>query len=238
MPCHNVGRCQIMRVWLPIFCGLGCLLATGCQSVNPFYTKPSATAEDLAKYGPTSAQRIKTLQEEYAKGPGTDAAEQAAKANELARQIQNERDPLVRSQILRNIALYPTRVSAAVLHAATNDPDQNVREVCCELWSQRGDEEAVQNLRDRAVNDESIDVRLAAVKGLGATKQSTAIEALAPILEEPDPALQYRAVQSLKQLSGLGYGDDVNKWREYVQTPAPQRPQPTLADSLGLRGWY
>jgi HEAT repeat protein len=208
--------------------------AGGCQS-NPFSSKPSATAADIAKYGPTSAEKIKRLQEQAEQSKGSDALAQQQNTQELARQIQTERDPLVRAQILRTLALYPTPLADAVLHAATNDPEEMVRLTACELWGQRPGEQAVKNLKDRLNNDESLDVRLAAARALGKTGQKNAVDALAVALEDPNPAMQFRAVESLKNLSGVDLGDDVQKWREYVQTPVERRPQPTIADRLGVK---
>jgi len=212
-------------------------LCAGCQS-NPFATKPSATPADLVKYGPTSAQKIKQLQEQAAAGPGSDSALHELRSSELAGQIKNEEDPLVRIQIIRTISIYPTRLAGAVLHAANNDPDALVRVACCEAWGKRGGDEAVQNLKDRLQNDDDVDVRLAAARGLGATNQKAAVDALAIALEDPNPALQFRAVESLKTLSGMDLGEDVNKWRAYVQTPVDRRPQPTLADRLGVNKFF
>jgi hypothetical protein len=39
---------------------------------------------------------------------------------------------------------------------------------------------------------------------------------LARALEDADPAVQYRAVASLKKVSGRDLGNDVNAWREWA----------------------
>jgi HEAT repeat protein len=165
-------------------------------------------------------------------GPGTDPSTHESRATELARKIQTERDPLVRAQIVRTIEMYPTRLTSAVLHAATNDPEPAVRIACADAWGKRTSDEAVEHLSELFKKDESIDVRLAAVKGLGSTKNKTAVEKLAPALEDKDPALQLVAVESLKQITGVDLGYDVNKWREYVKAPDAQRPEQSVADRL------
>jgi HEAT repeat protein len=61
-----------------------------------------------------------------------------------------------------------------------------------------------------------VDVRLRAIRSLGKLKQKSAIPVLAQSLEDPDPAIQYRAVAALKEVSGRDLGNDVNAWREWA----------------------
>lgn len=223
----------IRNIWKPsrlAVCGL-VLCCASCMS-NPFASKPSATPADIARFGPTANQRILDLKAIREAGPGTDPAVHETKATELARKIQAERDPLVRAQIIRTIEIYPTRLTSAVLHAATNDPEPAVRIACADAWGKRNTDEAVEHLSELFKKDESIDVRIAATKALGATKNQGAIEKLAPALEDKDPALQLVAVESLKSLTGADLGYDVNKWREYLKTPPSERQQQGLADKF------
>ena len=199
---------------------------------NPFAAKPSASPADIARFGPTANERIKELRAMRDAGPGADPAVHESKATELARKIQTERDPLVRAQIIRTIEIYPTRLTSAVLHAATNDPEPAVRIACADAWGKRSTDEAVEHLSELFKKDESIDVRFAATKGLGTTKNQGAIQQLAPALEDKDPALQLVAVESLRTLTGVDLGYDVNKWRDYLKTPAAERPQQGLADRI------
>ena len=223
----------IRHIWKPgrvAVCGL-VLCCASCMS-NPFATKPSASPADIARFGPTANQRILDLKAIREAGPGSDPAVHESKATELARKIQAERDPLVRAQIIRTIEIYPTRLTSAVLHAATNDPEPAVRIACADSWGKRTTDEAVEHLSELFKKDESIDVRIAAAKGLGTTKNQAAIEKLAPALEDKDPALQLVAVESLRSLTGVDLGYDVNKWREYLKTPPSERQQLGLADKL------
>lgn len=222
--------CKQWKLGRVALCGL-LLCCASCTS-NPFKNKPSASPADIARFGPTANQRIKDLKAIREAGPGTDPAVHETKATELARKIQTERDPLVRAQIIRTIEIYPTRLTSAVLHAATNDPEPAVRIACADSWGKRNTDEAVEHLSELFKKDESIDVRLAAIKGLGETKNQSAVQKLAPALEDKDPALQLVAVESLRSLTGLQFGYDVNKWREYLKNPSAERPQEGLADKL------
>lgn len=71
-------------------------------------------------------------------------------------------------------------------------------------------------LGERFLKDAELDVRLSAIRTLGSLRDKAAIPTLAKALEDPDPAVQYRAVASLKQVSGRDLGDDVNAWREWA----------------------
>lgn len=224
---------KFCSLWKPGRVALCCLVLScvSCTS-NPFASKPSATPADIARFGPTANQRIAELKAMREAGPGTDPAVHESKSTELARKIQTERDPLVRAQIIRTIEMYPTRLTSAVLHAATNDPEPAVRIACADAWGKRSTDEAVEHLSELFKKDESIDVRIAATKGLGTTKNQAAMAHLGPALEDKDPALQLVAVESIKTLTGVDFGYDVNKYREYLKTPPSERPQQGLADKV------
>lgn len=76
-------------------------------------------------------------------------------------------------------------------------------------------------LGERFLKDAELDVRLSAIRTLGSLRDKAAIPTLAKALEDPDPAVQYRAVASLKQVSGRDLGDDVNAWREWALDQLP-----------------
>jgi HEAT repeat protein len=77
------------------------------------------------------------------------------------------------------------------------------------------------------------DVRLAAARALGHTKHPTAVAALGDVLEDDDPAMQVRAVKSLRKITGEDLGNDVNRWRQYVKRELPQPDNPTsIAERL------
>jgi len=103
----NALRRQLAKICL----GLSALALSGCASSSkPFrwpWSDPDQTA-DLAKYGPTSKQKIEQLRTVAADAGGQDAASNERVANQLAQQMRTERDPLVRSEMV------PTLVSLLV----------------------------------------------------------------------------------------------------------------------------
>jgi hypothetical protein len=147
-----------------------------------------------------------------------------ATAEQLALEIQREQDPQVRCHIVLALAKAPDAKAAAVLHAGLEDPEESVRIACCEAWGRRGGPEAVQELSSVLQGESNIDVRMAAAKALGETKQAEAVKPLADVLADNDPAIQRRAMESLKNVSGKDYGYNVQSWRQYA-SGGPQVPK-------------
>jgi hypothetical protein len=52
------------------------------------------------------------------------------------------------------------------------------------------------------------------------------VQALGIALDDADPALQHRAVQSLERVSGEDFGDSVPAWRQYVRGEPVNAPEP------------
>jgi hypothetical protein len=156
----------------------------------------------------------------------------------LAANIQKENDPWIRLNIIRTLSKYRTPVSdAIILTAAQKDPDLDVRVEACRLLGLRGDAEAVKTLAKMLQGDVQVDVRLAAAKALGQTHDpaatTPAVAALGTVLEDSNPAIQMGAVESLQRATGKDFGNDVERWRQFVrgETPAPDQ-SPSLAERV------
>ena len=125
-------------------------------------------------------------------------------------------------QIVRTLAKYPTAVAGTVvLTAATRDPEPDVRQAACLVLGARGGAEAVTTLSHVLLGDVNLDVRHTAAIALGRTHDLAAAVALGNVLQDPDPAMQLLAVESLEKVTGKHLGNDVNRWREYVQRELP-----------------
>ena len=65
-------------------------------------------------------------------------------------------------------------------------------------------------------------------QGPGRDEQPRRRAALGEALADSDPAMQYRAVLSLKQTTGKDLGNSVERWQQYVKgeqpEPAPRWP--------------
>ncbi len=213
--------------------GAGCANSGG-PSGNLFGSLPfrgDAANDDLPDV-PSPGDRIESLRELAQEARRTGAAQKQQTARELAQAIRTEEDPLIRTEIIRTLGAYPCETSDLVLRSAFGDPDTEVRVTACEVWGRRGDAEAARLLAGALDGDVDTDVRLAAARALGASKDPVAVAALGRALEDRDPAMQYRAVLSLRKSTGKTFGYDVNRWRQYV---AGEVPEPTGSPSLAER---
>jgi len=165
----------------------------------------------------------------------SDMAEQQRLCEQLAMQIRTEPDPLVRQEIQNTISEYSTPLALRMLIAGLSDEDREVRLTCCYRLAERG-EEAVDALRKVVESDAEIDVRLAAIDGLGKTRSAANVAALAPALDDRDPAVQYAAVQALKTASGEDLGNDVRAWQQFVAGEVPT-PKAKVSVAQQVKQW-
>lgn len=194
-----------------------CLMAVvsvGCSSW-PFLAKKRTTVI-------TPGMRIATVREMAAQASDLDTSEQTRLTQQLATQIQNEPDPLVRQAIQETIAEYETPLAQNVLLAGLQDNETDVRLACCRKLAGRSELVVVNSLRQVIEKDENLDVRLAAVEALGKIPSTESVSALAVALKDRDPALQYAGVQSLKAISGQDLGNDVKAWQQYAEGNQPR----------------
>ncbi len=174
--------------------------------------------------------RLKKMSSEAAK---TDQETGHHVVQQLITAIRIETDALIRAEIIRTLGDYPDPASDPVLKAALSDPDADVRIAACEAWGKRGNAQAAELLAPMLSSDVSPDVRLASARALGKIKDQKAVTALGDALADPDPAMQYRAVLSLKEITGQDLGNNVDSWRQYVKDGHPLQAQPTsMADRL------
>jgi HEAT repeat protein len=240
MRAFNGTRSPLLRMLLLFAAAGGC--TWGSTNGVPFWgskaDKEEATA-NLKKYGPIARDRIALVKEEgkyAAKGSPDDKEKVSA---DLARMIQTEQDPLVREEIMRTLAGIPTQTAANSLVSGMKDSEPKVRVAVCQGWAKRvaaanpndpvaaADADSATRMLSQALSsDTNIDVRLAAARALGKVQNDArAIGALGIALKDRDPALQVRAIASLKESSHKDFGNDVSKWQQYVDSVAPPSPQ-------------
>jgi HEAT repeat protein len=189
--------------------------ACGCAGWAP-WKDPKEAARLAEKYGMTAKQRVADLEKRAKEAKEGDEERQAAFSQELGQLIVSEHDPRVRASIVEIASRFEVPAASAVCEGALQDPDPRVRSAACDAWAAKGGEQAVALIATRCRQEPDVDVRLRAIRSLGKLKQKSAIPVLAQSLEDPDPAIQYRAVAALKEVSGRDLGNDVNAWREWA----------------------
>jgi HEAT repeat protein len=221
------------RRMLWLLCGLLAATAPGCADLDflpawfPFQGPVSDTIPGVV----TPAERIAELKRLSEASVSATAEEKARISQQLAESIRTEKDPLIRIEIIRALGRYPGPAADAILKAALSDADTHVRVGACEAWGRHvGDAQAIKLLSDAARGDVDADVRLTAVKALGESKNPQAMGALGEALNDPrDPAMQYCAMLSLKQVTGKNLGDNIGAWQQYVKS-VQGPPTPSVAE--------
>ena len=147
--------------------------------------------------------------------------------------LAKEQDPLLRAEIVRTMRKFPTPETLAAAQGALQDSETDVRVAACEALGRMGGAPAVTSLSETLRGDVDADVRLAAARALGDTRDPGAVVALGTALEDKDPAMQYRAVASLKTVTGKDLGNDVRPWQQFVKGEVPQpTPPASIADRV------
>jgi HEAT repeat protein len=188
--------------------------------------------QHLKTYGPVGVQRIEELETRAKKIRRASPQEQEAFAAELAQKMQHENDTLVRMAMIDVLSNLRTSSADAVLCLGLQDPEIDIRVACCEAWQKRPSPEATRILAETLSSDTNVDVRLAAAKALSAADDKDAVKALGQALEDPDPAMQYVAVASMKNVTGKDLGNDVNAWRQLAKQPDPPLREKSMAARL------
>lgn len=222
--------------------GLAALLLVtqgGCASwqmpftiPNPFGQESEQAARERERYGSTADQRIAALREEARQAADWPADRRDTFTADLARRMLEEHDLRVRCAILEAAAGFDTPAAVAICRGALQDPESRVRMEACTAWRRKGGPQAVEMLSACLQSDREIDVRLQALRELGGMRDERAIPVLARALEDPDPAVQYRAVAALKEVSGRDLGDDVNRWRAWAADPKGSAAEWSIAEGF------
>jgi HEAT repeat protein len=181
------------------------------------------TLEALQDVSP--AERLSALRH-VAKGGGVAADEVALVAEKLRQMYTAEQEATIRAEIVRAASAVDHATSAELARSAIQDPEADVRIAVCEYWSRHPGDESIRQLSGILSSDTNTDVRLAAARALGRTESSAAIQPLATLLDDRDPAITYVAMQSMRRVSGQNLGNDVRVWKEFAQGKQPaERPK-------------
>jgi HEAT repeat protein len=183
------------------------------------------------------AERIAAIRKmsQEAVRAGVDAQEQLAV--KFAGLYPQETDPLIRVELVRASAALRCPPAVLLVRQATKDSDADVRIAACKALPKQQGAEAAEVLAGVLGSDTDLDVRLAAARALGELRNPAAVPPLATALEESDPAMQHRAVSSLRAAAPEDVGSDATRWREYVKGE-PLSPPKTVPLAERIRGLF
>lgn len=187
----------------------GAAMVAGCTSL-PFQHKERTSII-------TPAMRIAAIRESAASVTDADPQEQASLVDDLASQIRTEHDPLVRLAIQESVAELHVPLAHQMLVAGLQDVDLDVRLTCCQMLGRRGEVESVPVLRSILASNAPLDLKLAATDAIGQINSTESVGALALSLKSRDPALQYAAVEAMKNLTEEDLGNNVADWLAFAE---------------------
>ncbi|MFO0817841.1 MAG: HEAT repeat domain-containing protein [Pirellulales bacterium] len=184
------------------------------------------------KYGASFHKRLEEMQEWESNAASLPAAQQMQISQQLNELVRSEQNVVLVAQAVRTQAALPQESALETLRFATTHPQSEVRIAACRAWARKGGTEAAETLARVLGSDTDIDVRVEAARELKRFPSPATIQSLGVALDDPNPALQHRCVESLKLVTGKNYGEDVRAWREYV---ASGQAQPSAAPSIADR---
>lgn len=208
----------------------------GLAALNPYYRSQWQKDE---RAGPTFHTQLADLRSIRENPTGLSPEEQQRVIPTLTDIAQNSNNSILRAEATLALAEFSTPQTIPTLQRAIDDADADVRVAACKAWGRRGGPEALDALTRTVTDDSDLDVRLAATTELAKFKDQNSVQALSVALNAKDPALQHRAVQSLKSVTGQDYGDNVPAWRDFVEGRSPTLPEPpTIAERLRTMNWF
>lgn len=150
-------------------------------------------------------------------------SEQATVANQLTALIRENKNAMMRATATRSVGRFPSSLAGTGIGLAMADDDEIVRIAATGACRWQADEASRQRLI-ALLQDESIDVQLAAIKHLGGFPHPSTVSALGEFLDHKDPAVQVEAITALRTASGRDYGTNLALWRSFVRGEDPPVP--------------
>jgi HEAT repeat protein len=164
-------------------------------------------------------------------------SEQDHWSREMEYILTTHSNPLLRIEAVKTLAALPTPTATKALQVAAKDDDSGVRIAACRAWARRGGKDGVEALARILGSDTDLDVRITAANELAEFSDPIAYQALGLAIGDEDPALTYRAIQSLREASGRDFGNNLDAWQQFAQggDPGPDTP---ISMAERLRGLF
>jgi hypothetical protein len=227
--------------WLPHawrFAILSLALGTvGCTTPQFAWNNPfQRSAGSEATSATTIAARIAKVQSAGEDIEYISEAEQMRLSTQLVQDFAKESHPIVRQEIAKALGRFRTPSALEGLRLAVRDGDRDVRIAACESLAGWGTPETFNLLAEVLHSDTDVDVRLTATRLLGDSQEASTIGALGRALDDPDPAVQYLAVQSLQRNTGQKAGNDLKEWKRIArQLSSSSGPSEGAAEGASVR---
>jgi hypothetical protein len=167
---------------------------------------------------------------------GTDEDRKRA-AEHLGQIAANDSVLLVRQEAVQLLGQLDNDAARAALRVAAQDSRSEIRMAVVFACREGNNPEKLKILQGIIGSDADVDVRLAATRAIEKYKGPEAVRALALALDDSNPALQLRAIESLQLVTGEKLGTDVAAWQAYarrtVESIEPEIPR-QIADEKSI----
>lgn len=145
-------------------------------------------------------------------------------ANNLAEILHRDPVTLLRLHAVKLLGQLNCPAAIQALEAASQDQTSDIRIAAVKAWGNMPAETAIPQLQEMIGSDTNADVRMAATRALGNFSGQKAVAAISLALDDRDPALQFRAAESLQKVTGEPLGRDIGAWQQYVRNVIPNKP--------------
>jgi hypothetical protein len=215
------------------------LAVTGCQDgpmyalkvANPFYSWREWGADE--KIGVTDHERRKQLSVLAETAGDLPPEKQQFWAGQLEKLIETDQSPEMRRLAVRAVSRMEVPNATAMIEQGLDDASLKVRMEACQALGRRPDEESTRLLVATIGTETDLDVRHAAMAALAQHDNSISRDALKMALSDRNPATRSLAIDSLKEVTGMNYGDDPQVWIAALNGQTVEAAEPTrLADRV------
>jgi len=227
---------KTVKILLLVFSGVMAL--PGCAVDNQHIARLplfEARSDRIPGLDPPHERR-KLIREKGARGATASEESREILVAQLVHEYQTSPDPNMRREAVDALAKIPHPQRDRFLREILQDPNPFVRLSALEALGNTysGDPESLQRLLiDRMRTDADQDVRVAAVRILGDVTpphkvenrqmwdgrgiSHTAILELGNLLNDRIPAVRFAAMRSLQRITGMDYGNDINRWLHFIR---------------------
>jgi hypothetical protein len=226
-----------LKYFLLLFVGMILFSTSGCAVDNEFIAKLplfEAKSDKIPGLEPPY-KRQKLIQLKGQKGATASDSEKEILVAQLMVEYRTSPDPNMRREAVDAMAKIPHPKRDQYMKEILTDSDPFVRLSALEALGKTYNgtrKELAQLLIETSKRDTDKDIRLAAIRflahsfpkpeGKNVAKipdeiETMIVQALGEALYDKVPAVRYEAMQSLHKITGKDYGNDINRWIQYVQ---------------------
>ena len=215
----NTSWIASLLIFMSVF-SLGCAEGVFWRAgqYSPWAREQWAAEEEIAD---TLFERKRLMNESVSQVQQAPVEDQQKVAESLAETLHRDPILLLRLHSVHLLGQLNCPAAEQALADASKDHNSDIRIASIKSWAKLPEHSAIPHLQEMIGSDTNVDVRLAATRALGNFSGQRAVAAIALALDDPNPALQLRATESLQKITGEKLGRDVGAWQQYVNDIAP-----------------